>query len=194
MVGGIMLLYRRAFRVGDRVRIGEITGDVTNMRLQVTHLQTIRNEEITVPNSVILGNSVTNYSQLAREKGLILHTSVTISYDTPWRQVHALLELAAQRTSGILKEPPPFVLQTALNDFFITYELNAYTDQPNRMEIIYSLLHRNIQDAFNEFKVQILSPHYLGDRPVPTTYVPQEKWYEPPAEKDRDPPEGEGEA
>jgi small-conductance mechanosensitive channel len=186
MVAGISLLYRRAFRVGDRVRIGEIIGDVTNMRLQVTHLETIKNEEITVPNSVILGSSVTNYSALARDKGLILHTSVTIGYDTPWRQVHALLELAAQRTSGILKAPSPFVLQTVLNDFYITYELNAYTDQPNRMAIIYSDLHRNIQDAFNEFEVQIMSPHYWGDRAVSTTYVPREKWYEPPAMKDEE--------
>jgi len=181
-MAGVMMTYRRAFKIGDRVKIGDVTGDVTLIRLQVTHLRTIKNEEITVPSATILSSNVINYSALARERGLILHTSVTIGYDTPWRQVHALLPLAAARTPRLLKEPEPFVLQTQLNDFYVTYELNAYTDHPNAMIEIYSDLHRNIQDAFNEYEVQIMSPHYLSDRPTPTV-VPKEKWYEPPAEK-----------
>lgn len=180
-MAGVLMTYRRAFRIGDRVKIGDVTGDVTLIRLQVTHLRTIKNEEITVPSATILNSNVINYSVLARERGLILHTSVTIGYDTPWRQVHALLKLAARRTPRLLREPEPFVLQTQLNDFYVTYELNAYTDHPNAMIEIYSDLHRNIQDAFNEYEVQIMSPHYLSDRPVPTV-VPKERWYEPPAE------------
>jgi small-conductance mechanosensitive channel len=181
-MAGVMMTYRRAFKEGDRVKIGDVIGDVTRIRLQVTHMRTIKNEEITVPSATILNSNVINYSALARERGLILHTSVTIGYDTPWRQVHALLQMAAGRTSRLLSEPAPFVLQTGLNDFYVTYELNVYTDCPNEMIEIYSDLHRNIQDAFNEYRVQIMSPHYLSDRPAPTV-VPVEKWYAAPAKK-----------
>jgi small-conductance mechanosensitive channel len=111
-----MVIFRRAFKVGDRVKIGAQTGDVLEMRLQATHLRTIKNEEIIMPNSLIINTEVINYSSLARKGGLILHTTVTIGYDTPWRQVHALLLTAAERTSGLLKGPASFVLQTALND------------------------------------------------------------------------------
>ena len=182
VIAGYSLTYRRAFHVGDRVKIGEITGDVTEMRMQVTHIRTVKNEEVTIPNSVILGTAVVNYSSLARDGGLILHTSVTIGYDTPWRQVQALLLLAAERTAGLRPDPRPFVLQTALNDFYINYELNAYTDRPREMAQIYSDLHKNIQDAFNEQGVQIMSPHYLGD-PAQAKVVPKERWFEPPADQ-----------
>jgi small-conductance mechanosensitive channel len=183
IVAGYMVIFRRAFKVGDRVKIGEQVGDVVEMRLQATHLRTIKNEEISVPNSLILNTQVTNYSSLARKGGLILHTSVTIGYDAPWRQVHAMLLLAAERTEGLLKEPKPFVLQTALNDFYVSYELNVYTDRPLEMVQIYSDLHRNIQDAFNEHGVQIMSPHYLGD-PAQAKIIPREQWYRPPAKQE----------
>jgi small-conductance mechanosensitive channel len=183
VIAGYSLTYRRAFKVGDRVKIGDVLGTVTEMRMQVTHLHTIKNEEVTVPNSVILGAPVVNYSSLAKQSGLILHTSVTIGYDVPWRQVHAMLLLAAERTAGLLREPIPFVLQTALSDFYVGYELNAYTDRPQEMAKIYSDLHQNIQDAFNEFGVQIMSPHYEGD-PKEVKIVPKEKWNQPPAKPD----------
>jgi small-conductance mechanosensitive channel len=183
IVAGYMVIFRRAFKVGDRVKIGEQVGDVVEMRLQATHLRTIKNEEISVPNSLILNTQVTNYSSLARKGGLILHTSVTIGYDAPWRQVHAMLLLAAERTEGLLGEPKPFVFQTALNDFYVSYELNVYTNRPLEMVQIYSDLHRNIQDAFNEHGVQIMSPHYLGD-PAQAKIVPKEQWYRPPAKQE----------
>jgi small-conductance mechanosensitive channel len=182
-ISGYLVIFSRAFRVGDRVKIGSQTGDVTEIRLLVTHLRTIKNEEIIIPNSTILGTEVVNYSSLAKKGGLILHTSVTIGYDAPWRQIHALLIMAAERTQGLLREPKPFVLQTALNDFYVSYELNVYTDRPLEMAQIYSDLHRNIQDAFNEFGVQIMSPHYLGD-PKEAKIVPREKWQQPPAKND----------
>ena len=184
IVAGYMVIFRRAFKVGDRVKIGSQTGDVTEMRLQATHLRTIKNEEVIVPNSLIINTEVVNYSSLARKGGLILHTTVTIGYDTPWRQIHAMLLLAAERTPGLLKEPKPFVLQTALNDFYVGYELNVYTDRPLEMVTIYSDLHQNIQDAFNEFGVQIMSPHYLGD-PSKAKIVPKEQWYQAPAKPDQ---------
>ncbi len=182
IVAGYMMTYRRAFKVGDRIKIEDITGDVTQVRLQVTHVHTVKNEEIIVPNSTILNSHVINFSTLAREKGLILHTTVTIGYDAPWRQVHALLLMAAEKTDGLLREPAPFVLQKSLDDFYITYELNAYTNEPQRMSRTYSELHQNIQDAFNEYGVQIMSPNYEADRDKPT-FVPKDQWYAAPARK-----------
>jgi small-conductance mechanosensitive channel len=180
IVGGYSLTYRRVFKVGDRVKIADFVGDVTDMRLSVTHLKTIKNEVITVPNSMIVNSHVINYSSLAREKGLILHTTVTIGYDAPWRQVHALLLMGAERTSGLLRDPPPFILETSLDDFYVRYELNVYTDKPLEMPEIYSELHQNIQDAFNEYGVQIMSPSYRFDPERPKV-VPKDKWYAPPA-------------
>ena len=182
ILAGYMLTYRRVFKVGDRVKIGDLVGDVAEIRLQVIHMRTIKNEEITVPSSVVVNSNVINYSSLAKKHGLILHTSVTIGYDTPWRQVEALLLLAAGRTPGLLTEPPPFVLQTSLGDFYVAYELNVYTDKPNIMIETYSRLHRNIQDAFNEYGVQIMSPNYRGD-PAQPKIVPKEQWYAAPAKQ-----------
>jgi small-conductance mechanosensitive channel len=154
-------------------------------------VRTTKNEEITIPNSVILGSSVINYSSLAKEKGLILHTTVTIGYDAPWRQVDAMLLMAARETQGVLKEPEPFVLHKSLDDFYITYELNAYTDVPERMMKIYSELHQRILDAFNEYSVQIMSPNYEAD-PEGPKIVPKDKWYSPPAKPPARPSATEG--
>ncbi|NJD57581.1 MAG: mechanosensitive ion channel family protein [Nitrospirae bacterium] len=180
IIAGYMLTYRRTFKVGDRVKIDEYTGDVTEIRLQVTHLRTVKNEEIIVPNSAILAGHVVNYSTFAREHGLILHTTVGIGYEVPWRQVEAMLKLAAERTSGLLKEPQPFVLQKSLGDFAVTYELNVYIDDPHGMTTMYSELHKNVLDAFNEYGIQIMTPAYEGD-PDEAKLVPKEKWFAAPA-------------
>ncbi|HVR98856.1 MAG TPA: mechanosensitive ion channel family protein [Thermoanaerobaculia bacterium] len=180
VIAGYMLVFRRAFRVGDRVKIGDILGAVTEMRLQVTHIRTIKNEEITLPNSVILGSEVLNYSKPAREGRLILHTEVDIGYGNPWRQVEALLIEAARHTPGLLEEPPPFVLQRELGDFAITYQINAYSDRADRMPATYADLHRNILDQFNEHGVQIMTPAYEGD-PEKPKIVAKEQWFTAPA-------------
>ena len=164
IIAGFALTYRRVFIVGDRVRIANFAGDVLDTKLQVTTLRTVKNEEIIVPNSMILNSHVINYSAKARERGLILHTAVSIGYDTPWRQVHEMLLMAARKTPGLLAEPEPFVLQKSLDDFYVTYELNVYTDKPEKMTIFYSELHQNILDVFNEYGVQIMSPNYVADR------------------------------
>ena len=163
IIAGYTMTYRRAFRVGDRVKIGDHLGDVTAMRLLVTHLKTPKNEEVVVPNSLILNSQIINFSSISREKGLILHTGVTIGYDVPWRQVEALLLMAADKTPGILREPKPFVFQKSLGDFYIEYELNAFTNDPLAQMQTYSDLHKNILDAFNEYGVQITSPNYESD-------------------------------
>ena len=180
IISGYTIIYRNLFAVGDRVKIGDFTGTVAKTGLQVIHLRTVKNEEITVPSSMIVNSQVINYSALARDRGLILHTVVTIGYDTPWRQVHALLIMAAERTPDLLHQPKPYVLQKSLDDFYVVYELNVYTDKPNAMEKIYSDLHKNIQDAFNEYGVQIMSPSYRDD-PAKPKVVPKEAWYASPA-------------
>jgi len=185
IMAGYMMIYRKAFKVGDRVKIGEFTGDVTDIRLQVTHLRTIKNEEIIVPNSTILTGHVVNYSSFAREHGLILHTTVGIGYEVPWRQVEAMLVQAAERTPDILREPKPFVLQKSLGDFAVNYELNVYVDDPHGMATRYSELHKNVLDAFNEYGVQIMTPAYEGDPDQPKV-VAKEQWFAQPAKPPED--------
>jgi len=189
VIAGYTMTYRRAFRIGDRVKIGDTVGDVTEMRLQVTHLRTIKNEEVIIPNSSILSNEVVNYSSLGHRHGLILHTTVGIGYETPWRQVEAMLLIAAERTPGIMSDPKPFVRQLALGDFAITYEINVYCGNPHAMAQIYTALHRNILDVFNEHGIQIMTPAYEGDPEVPKV-VPKERWFDAPAKPVAEPETG----
>ena len=182
VIAGYTMTYRRAFRIGDRVKIGATVGDVMEMRVLVTHVKTPKNEEVVIPNSTILNGEVTNYSTMAREQGLILHTIVGIGYDVPWRQVEAMLLLAAERTEGFLKEPKPFVRQKSLGDFAVNYEINAYCGDATQMMKLYSEMHQHIQDVFNENGVQIMSPAYRGD-PAEPKIVPKEQWYTLPATK-----------
>lgn len=184
VVAGVLLTYTRAFRLGDRVQIADTVGDVTERTLLATQLTTIKNVQVTIPNALVLGAHIINFSAATSDKPLILHTTVTIGYDAPWPQVHALLIEAARRTEGILAAPKPFVLQTSLDDFYVAYEINAYTDQPMRMALLYSRLHQNIQDSFNEAGVEIMSPHYRAARDgnataIPADYLPSD--YTPPS-------------
>jgi small-conductance mechanosensitive channel len=173
MIAGLVMTYTGAFRLGDRVKLGDAFGDVVETSLLATHVRTIKNEEITIPNSIALTSAVTNYSRIAKTRGLILHTSVTIGYDAPWRKVHELLIEAALATPGVLHDPRPFVWQTALNDFYVTYEINAYTDTPRDMIDIYAALHARIQDAFYAAGVEIMSPHYTSLRDGNTVAIPE---------------------
>jgi len=187
MLAGYSLIYRRTFKVGDRVKVNNVVGDVTQMRLQVTHLRTVKNEDVIVPNSAILTSEVVNYSSYAATDGLILHTTVGIGYEVPWRQVEAMLLLAASRTSGLRTTPTPFVLQTSLGDFAVNYELNVYSGDAHAMASLYTALHRNIQDVFNEHGVQIMTPAYESDPAAPKV-VPKDQWYQSPARMVEEPP------
>jgi small-conductance mechanosensitive channel len=178
-VAGFILIYTRAFRKGDWVTIGENTGEVVQQSMLATHLQTIRNEVITIPNSLVLGSHITNFSLQAQQQGVVLHTSVTIGYDAPWRTIHQLLIDAALKTRHVLHDPPPFVLQVNLEDSYVKYEINAYTDHPLRMPFIYSDLHANIQDSFYEAGVEIVSPAFYALRDgnrvaMPDKYLPRD--------------------
>ncbi len=183
MIAGLVLTYANAYKVGDRVQVGGTVGDVVERGLLATRVRTIKNEDVVVPNAVVLGGQIVNYSAIIEDHGLILHTSVTIGYDAPWRQIHELLLSAGKATEGVVEAPEPFVLQTGLEDFYVTYQLNVYVNQAKGIARIYSDLHANIQDKFNEAGVEIMSPHYSTLRDgnaiaIPESYRP--KHYEPP--------------
>ena len=173
VIAGIILTYMRPFHVGDRVKISDTVGDVVERSLLVTRLRTVKNVTTIIPNSMILGAHILNYSSEAKLRGLIVHTTVTIGYDAPWRTVHRLLIQAALATKGVQPEPPPFVIQTGLNDSYVSYEINAFTDLPNEMHVIFSRLHENIQEEFNRAGVEILSPTYLSMRDGNAVTIPE---------------------
>jgi len=174
LIAGIILTYMHPYRVGDRVRISETVGDVQEKSLLVTRLRTVKNVEIILPNSMILGAHILNYTVQAEARGLILHTSVTVGYNAPWRAVHNLLIRAANGTDGILTTPDPFVLQTSLGDSYVTYEINAFTNRPSEMERILARMHERIQDEFNRAGVELLSPAYVSLRDGNTVAIPKE--------------------
>jgi small-conductance mechanosensitive channel len=179
MVAGLVITYMRPFKIGDRIKIGDITGDVIEKNMLVTRLRTIKNEEITIPNSSVLSGNTINYSSISKTEGLIIHTTVTIGYDIPWKDMHQALIDAALKTDMILKQPKPFVLQTSLDDFYVSYQINAYTKDPASQAQIYSELHKNIQDVCNERGLEILSPHYRSERDgnmttIPADYLPKD--------------------
>jgi small-conductance mechanosensitive channel len=180
LVAGLSLAFRRAFRLGDRVKIGDHLGYVSDVRLLTTYLRSVKNEQIVIPNSIILNSEVVNYSTLSKDRGVIVHSSVGIGYDTPWRQVEAMLLEAARRTDGIVADPKPFVLRKKLGDFAVEYEINGYCHDTDRMGLVYSAMNGNVLDVFNENGVQIMTPAYEGD-PEQLKVVPRDQWYAAPA-------------
>lgn len=173
LVAGVVLTYTRAFTVGDRVKIADTIGDVMEKTLLITRVRTIKNVDVTIPNGMVLSSHIINYSSSALQEGLVLHTTITLGYDIPWRKVHQVLVEAAGGTKHIQKKPVPYVLQTSLDDFYVSYELNATTDQPNKMAEIYSDLHQNIQDKCNQAGIEILSPHFEAIRDGSQSTVPK---------------------
>jgi small-conductance mechanosensitive channel len=179
IIAGLVLTYMRLFKIGDRVKIGEVFGDVIEKSSLVTRIRTPKNEIISIPNSTVMSSHTINYSSDAPEKGLIIHTTVTIGYDIPWKKMHAALIEAATRTELVMETPPPFVLQTSLEDFYVAYQINAYVKEANKQAAIYSNLHQNIQDVCNEQGIEILSPHYRAARDgnmstIPENYLPKD--------------------
>jgi small-conductance mechanosensitive channel len=184
VVAGVVITYMRAFRIGDRVKIADTIGEVTEKTLFVTRVKTPKNVDVTIPNAMVLANHIINFSSLSEQQGLILHSRVTIGYDAPWPKVHELLLEAASCTEGIETQPEPFVLQVSLDDFYATYEVNAYTRSAGQMPEIYSALHQNIQNRFHQAGIEITSPHFSalrdGNRStIPEDHLPRD--YNPPA-------------
>ena len=180
-VSGLMLMYTKALRPGEFVQAGDTEGTVTSVGFLTTRIETLRNVEVTLPNAYLASNVMRNFSRLAANGGMRVTTSVTIGYDTPWRQVHAMLQMAAERTSRIAQDPPPRVLQTALQDFYVEYTLIVCVAEPKLKFVVLNELHAHIQDVFNEFGVQIMSPNYEAD-PADKKFVPKEQWFQAPAQ------------
>ncbi|WP_316734681.1 mechanosensitive ion channel family protein [Pedobacter aquatilis] len=160
IVAGLVITYMRPFKRGDRVKIGEVTGDIIEKTMLVTRIRTIKNEDVTVPNSMVLSSSTVNYSAQAGPLGLILHYEVTLGYDVDWKKAYELLISAALKTEYILNDPAPFVLQTRLDDYYVSYEINAYTREAGKQALIYSKLLENIQDEIAAAGIELLSPAY----------------------------------
>jgi len=179
LMSGLVVIYSRALRTGEFVCVGDDTGTVTDVGMLSTKILTRRREEITIPNAVLVATKTINYSRQAADAGLTVGTTVTIGYDAPWRQVHAMLLSAAEQTAGVRKDPPPRVWQKALSDFYVEYELVINLDHPEERVPILSELHMHIQDAFNEQGVQIMSPHFEG-QPNQKVFVPKSQWFPKP--------------
>ncbi len=181
-VSGLMLMYTRALRPGEFVQIGETEGTVRSVGFVNTRIETLRHEEVSIPNAVIAGTVTRNFSRLAGDGGIRVPTKVTIGYDAPWRQVRALLLMAAERTQSIARSPEPRVLQTALQDFYVEYTLLVSVADPARRPVVLDELHAHIQDVFNEHGVQIMSPNYEADPAQPKVVAPED-WYKAPAQR-----------
>ncbi|MEI3919471.1 mechanosensitive ion channel family protein [Bacteroides hominis] len=174
IIAGLVITYMRPFKLGDRIQLNDITGNVIEKTPLVTRIRTPKNEVVTIPNSFIMSSHTVNYSSSAREYGLIIHSEVTIGYDAPWRQVHQLLIEAALNTPGVIDDPRPFVLETSLSDWYPVYQINAYIREADKLAQIYSDLHQNIQDRFNEAGVEIMSPHYMAMRDGNESTIPKD--------------------
>ncbi|MFH6997025.1 mechanosensitive ion channel family protein [Flavobacterium sp. FlaQc-57] len=174
MVAGLVITYMRPFKIGDFIKIGDVSGEVIEKTALVTRIRTPKFEDITIPNATVLSSTSTNYSSNTKviNNGLLIHTTVSIGYDVPWTAIHKALIEAALKTDMVEQTPLPFVLQTSLDDFYVSYQINVYTKQPTKQPLIYSSLHQNIQDSFNEAGIEIMSPHYSALRDGNTTTIP----------------------
>ena len=174
IIAGLVITYMRPFKMGDRIKLNDTTGDIIEKTPLVTRIRTPKNEVVTVPNSFIMSSHTVNYSTSAREYGLIIHSEVSIGYDVPWRQVNQRLIDAALNTPGVVDDPRPFVLETSLSDWYPVYQINAYIKEAHKMAQIYSDLHQTIQDKFNEAGIEIMSPHYMAVRDGNETTIPKD--------------------
>lgn len=172
IIAGLVITYMRPFKIGDRIKLNDTTGNVVEKTPLVTRIRTPKNEVVTIPNSFVMSSHTVNFSQSAREYGLIIHSEVSIGYDVPWRTVNRLLIETALNTPGVVDDPRPFVLSTSLSDWYPVYQVNAYIKDADRLSQIYSDLHQNIQDRFNEEGVEIMSPHYMAVRDGNASTIP----------------------
>lgn len=172
IIAGLVITYMRPFKIGDRIKLNDTTGNVVEKTPLVTRIRTPKNEVVTIPNSFVMSSHTVNFSQSAREYGLIIHSEVSIGYDVPWRVVNKLLIEAALNTPGVVDDPRPFVLSTSLSDWYPVYQVNAYIKDADCLAEIYSDLHQNIQDRFNEAGVEIMSPHYMAVRDGNASTIP----------------------
>ena len=179
IIAGLVITYMRPFKIGDRIKLNDTTGNVIEKTPLVTRIRTPKNEVVTIPNSFVMSSHTVNFSQSAREYGLIIHSEVSIGYDVPWRKLNKLLIEAALNTPGVVDDPRPFILSTSLNDWYPVYQVNAYIKDADKLAQIYSDLHQSIQDRFNEEGIEIMSPHYMAVRDGNASTLPPKGETEP---------------
>ncbi len=180
MMSGLLVVYSRMMKPGDMVKVGEVSGQVTELGFLSTKVRTATGHEVILPNATLTSGSVSNFSRYDKSIGPQVVTAITIGYDTPWRQVHGLLHLAASRTPGLVPEAKPEVLQTALSDFYVEYQLRCRLERVEDRVRVLSDLNAQVLDAFNEFEVQIMSPHFVRQPDAPVL-VPVDAQAPPPA-------------
>jgi len=176
-MSGLLLMYARGFKAGDFIRVGTTEGTVMELGLLSTRIRTVANEFILVPNSTVISGSITDYSAASREgQSLFVTSSVTIGYDAPWKRIHELLVNAGASLTGALRTPAPFVLQRALNDFYVHYEVFVPIDseQATALPRLRSELNALIQDTFWAAGQEITSPHFFAVRDGNAVTIPPE--------------------
>lgn len=174
LMAGLVITYMRPFKVGDQIKLNDTTGNVIEKTPLVTRIKTPKNEVVTIPNSFIMSSQTVNYTKSASNYGLILHTKIAVGYEVHWKEIHKLLIEAAHRTEGVLKHPAPFVLEVELADSYCQYQINAYTRDSLKMAKMYSDLHQNVIDVFNEAGVEMLAPLYYAHRNGKDVTIPME--------------------
>lgn len=176
IMAGMVMTYMRPFKIGDFIRYGETEGFVIEKTVLVTRIRTRKNDVITIPNANLLTSQTSNYTVAAHNYGIIVHTKVTIGYDMNWKDIRQLLLNAAAETTGIEKKPKPFVVVTSLDDYYVEYEVNAYTRKADTLSMVYSELRQNILDSFHKAGVEIMSPHIYAHRTNLDLQIPKEDW------------------
>ena len=174
LMAGMVMTYMRPFRIGDYIKVGDTVGEVIEKTVLVTRIRTRKNEVVTIQNSSLMGSQSSNYTVAAENYGIIVHTKVTIGYDVPWQQIKEIMESAALETKGIKKTPHPFMMTTSLDDFYVEYEINAYTNDAVNLPRIYSELHQKLLQKFFEGGVEIMSPHIYARRDGIDVQMPPE--------------------
>lgn len=174
LVAGLVMTYMRPFRIGDYIKVGDTVGEVIEKTVLVTRIRTRKNDVVTIQNSSLMGSQTSNFTVAAKNFGIIVHTKVTIGYDEPWQKIKEIMESAALATPGIKQKPHPFMQITALNDFYVEYEINGYTDNAVKLPAVYSALHANLLKRFFEEGVEIMSPHIYARRDGIDVQMPEE--------------------
>ena len=174
VMSGLVMTYMRPFRIGDFIRFGDTEGEVIEKSMLVTRIRTRKNDIVTIPNSNMMSSQTSNYTFSAQRYGIIVHTKITIGYDEPWKKIETLLVQAAENTDGIKRHPKPFVRITALDDFYVEYEINGITDRAKTLSTVYSALHQQILDTMHGAGVEIMSPHIEARRDNLPVQIPKE--------------------
>lgn len=159
-ISGIILLFERPIKVGDRVIIDNITGDVEKINMRATIIKTVYNEHIIVPNSYFLEEKVVNRSFSDPRIRIVI--PIGVAYGSDVERVRELLLEAAmeehQVSPIVLTTPEPFVNFAGFGESALNFELLVWIEDPNQLVLIKSNLNFRINRIFNENHIEIPYP------------------------------------